>query len=171
MVDETPAPLTEPENDQLRIVCDYIEFHMGTESGGTPHVVDATPTPLTDSEKDQLRIVCDYIKFHMGLYLATPSVIVILGKGLNVLESRWCIFGIAIMSAIYLVSGINAGWFMGTYVNVPWDDAQLRKISDRAYSSSRRFYHHWLYWIGLSCGLSGLILPTIKKLWLASFGG
>jgi hypothetical protein len=117
----------------------------------------------TDRELEQLKLVCEYIKFHIGLYLATPPVIVLLAQGFKVNDSRWFIGFSALMISAYLVSGISAGWFMGEYVNRPWDDDRLRAFSAEAYSRRRRILHHWLYWVGLGLGFIGIIAGGIDN--------
>jgi hypothetical protein len=113
---------------------------------------------VTHDELEQLRQVCEYVKFHIGLYLATPSVIVLLADGLEVSKSsQWFGRSIGAMILIYIVSGISAGWFMGTYINQPLDDEMRRKFYNEAYSTSRRIFHHWLYWLGLAIGIGGLL--------------
>jgi hypothetical protein len=119
---------------------------------------------MTERELDQLKLVCEYIKFHIGLYLATPPVFMIVAQGLKVDDSRWCIGGICGMILIYLVSGVSAGWFMGNYVNCPWDDARLKAFSGEAYATRRRVLHHWLYWLGLGLGIAGMIAGFVARL-------
>lgn len=105
---------------------------------------------------EQLKLVSEYIKFHIGLYLATPPVLTIIAQGLKVENSRWWLVGVCVMILIYLVSGMSAAWFMGTYINKKWDKALLDSFAAEAYSTRRRFMHHWMYWIGLFIGLVGL---------------
>ena len=113
---------------------------------------------VTDDELEQLRQVCEYVKFHIGLYLATPPVIILLADGLGITKtSPWFVGIIGVMILIYMVSGISAGWFMGTYINQPLDDEDRRKFYNEAYSLRRRILHHWLYWLGLAIGISGLL--------------
>ena len=113
---------------------------------------------MTDRELDQLKGVSEYIKFHIGLYLATPAALAVLAEGLKVQNSWWCIGGIALMVIIYLVSGVSAGWFMGEFINIPWNDWRLDDIKAMAFSRRRRILQHWLYWAGLVVGLGGLVL-------------
>jgi hypothetical protein len=113
---------------------------------------------VTNDELEQLRQVCEYVKFHIGLYLATPPVIVLLADGLGISKtSPWFVRCIGAMILIYIVSGISAGWFMGTYINQPLDDEDRRKFYNEAYSLRRRILHHWLYWLGLAIGIGGLL--------------
>jgi hypothetical protein len=118
-------------------------------------IKSATET-VTNDELEQLSQVCEYVKFHIGLYLATPSVIVLLADGLKI-KSPWINRSIGAMVLIYIVSGVTAGWFMGTYINQPLDDEACRKLYNEAYSTRRRIFHHWLYWLGLAIGIGGLL--------------
>jgi hypothetical protein len=113
---------------------------------------------MTDRELDQLKAVSEYIKFHIGLYLATPAALAVLAEGLKVQNSWWCIGGIALMVIFYLVSGVSAAWFMGKFINIPWNDKRLDDIKAMAFSRRRRILQHWLYWAGLVVGLGGLVL-------------
>lgn len=118
---------------------------------------------MEDRELDQLKLVSEYIKFHIGLYVATPPVLTIVAQGLHVDKSSWWNACLSLMIAIYVASGIHAGWFMGTYINTRWDDALLAQFAAKTYSGWRRFWHHWLYWIGLTVGLIGLFVPLLKQ--------
>lgn len=119
---------------------------------------------VTIDELDHLKQVCEYIKFHIGLYLATPSVIVLLADGLNITKSAWFGRSIGLMILIFLVSGISAGSFMGTYVNQPLrDDEMRRQFYNEAYSLRRRILQHWLYWFGLTVGFAGLLVGWFGK--------
>jgi MFS family permease len=103
---------------------------------------------------EQFKLVYDYIKFHIGLYLATPPVFAIVAESFSLKEQQWFRLGLVIMIAIYLVSGVSAGLFMGKYVNKRWGEVLN---FDAAYTRNRRFMHHTLYWVGLVVGLLGLI--------------
>ncbi len=117
----------------------------------------ADETVSTD-EMDQLKQVVEYIKFHIALYLATPSVIVLLADSLKLTESKWIGRSVVLMILIFTISGISAGWFMGTYINQPLrDEKRLREFYNEAYSLRRRILQHWLYWLGLAVGLGGLL--------------
>jgi len=132
-----------------------------------PQIKQLQDDHAMNRELEQLKIVSEYVKFHIGLYLATPPVLVILAEGLQIGHSRLFLGSFSLMILCYLVSGISAGWFMGKYINHPWNDERLRAFSTEAYSLKRRILHHWLYWAGLVVGLLGLVgayvLPSIAS--------
>jgi hypothetical protein len=111
---------------------------------------------------DQFKLIYDYIKFHLGLYLATPTVFSVVAVAFSLNTRFWFRFGLIAMICVYLVSGIHAAWFMGGFVNVPWDDSLLNRYESTAFSGGRRFMHHTLYWVGLSCGFVGLVLAYFR---------
>lgn len=119
---------------------------------------------MTERELDQLKLISEYIKFHIGLYLATPPVLMVVAQGLKVEDNMWWIAGVCAMILIYIVSGISAAWFMGKYINSRWNEALLSAFADEAYSVKRRLLHHWLYWLGLLVGLSGLFIAVGERL-------
>jgi len=127
--------------------------------------VSTQANPTTAQEREQLKLVSEYIRFHMGLYLATPPVLVILAEGLGVTTSAWWIGCLLLMIVVYTVSGVDAGIFMGRFINFKWNPQRLETLKDQAYSPRRRFFHHWLYWGGLAIGIIGLILPLVQN-WL-----
>ena len=124
-----------------------------------------TMEPTTDVTRPerrlQLELIYDYIKFHIGLFIGTPPVIAILGEGLQVTHRPPFTAGIVDMIILYILSGISAGWFMGTHVNRRWAGDFLEEFEQSAFSPVRRFFHHWIYWAGLFVGLTGLLLALI----------
>ena len=118
---------------------------------------------MDERELDQLKLISEYIKFHIGLYLATPPLFVVVAQGLKVDDSTWWKWCLCVMMLIYLASGLSAGWFMGNYINLKWNDKRLADFAEEAYSPWRRFMHHWLYWIGLFVCLLGLFMGAREK--------
>jgi hypothetical protein len=119
---------------------------------------------LTDSNKlDHLKLVYDYVKFHIQLYLATPAVLVLVAEGLQVKQYRIFTFGLIGMILVYLAAGIHAGLFMGRHVNDPRQVDFLKRFEQDAFSSGRRFMHHFLYWLGLAIGVGCLGLSAARK--------
>ena len=119
--------------------------------------------PLDDGvRREQFKLVYDYIKFHIGLYLATPTFIALIARTFGA-ESR-PIFQMALVitMAIYLVAGVHAGWFMGKHINTKWAADYLDDFEKEAFPPSRRFFHHWLYWIGLGVCLAGLLFSKVQ---------
>jgi hypothetical protein len=109
------------------------------------------------TRREQFKLIYDYIKFHIGLYLSTPAVIGLLGNTFGVLNKPAFQISLTAMIGLYLIAGVHAGWFMGNHVNKPWDRNYLPDFADAAFDSRRRFFHHWLYWLGLAVGLGGLL--------------
>ncbi len=107
-------------------------------------------------KREQFKLIYDYIKFHIGLYLATPTVFAVMARSFSVETSGCLQGGLSAMILIYLVAGIHAGWFIGTYVNVPWTQRFPDDFAEAIFSTSRRAFHHWLYWGGLIVGFCGL---------------
>lgn len=112
---------------------------------------------------EQFKLIYDYIKFHIGLYLATPPVMAIIAESFSVQRSVYFRTGLAAMILIYCVSGVHAGYFMGKYVNDPWDKSFLTRFEAVGFSPNRRFMHHTLYWVGLLASFLGLILAVINE--------
>jgi hypothetical protein len=115
---------------------------------------------------EQFKLVYDYIKFHIGLYLATPPVFAVVAEAFEVNTRLAFRIGLGAMIVVYLVSGRDAGLFMGKYINVRWTDNFLTEVEKELYSPHRRYMHHTLYWIGLACGLLGLVISVVSR----SFG-
>jgi hypothetical protein len=67
------------------------------------------------------------------------------------------------MIAIYVISGIHASWFMGTFINEQWTGDMLTRFDNVAYGWRRRFMHHTLYWAGIVAGFAGLIVAMATK--------
>jgi len=112
---------------------------------------------------EQLKLIYDYVKFHIGLYLATPPVFAVVAESFRLEHASWFEAGLAAMIVVYLISGIHASFFMGRLINDPWDGAFLSQHEKAAFSRNRRFMHHTLYWVGLACGLAGLVLGYITE--------
>jgi hypothetical protein len=70
---------------------------------------------LSQQSFEQMKLVYDYIKFHIGLYLATPPVFAIVAESFDVKPCRPFQIGLGLMIVVYVISGISASWFMGTY--------------------------------------------------------
>jgi hypothetical protein len=113
---------------------------------------------LDERKKTQLAAVGEYVKFHIGLYLGTPPALAVVAEGLGVNRCKFSVWGIVAMVVIFLMSGISAAWFMGSYVNTPWDeqDQHLSTLYAQAVSLPRRIVQHWLYWLGLLLGVAGI---------------
>jgi len=119
---------------------------------------------VTDDQRlVQFKLVYDYIKFHIGLYLATPTLLAIVAKALDVEAEAAFRYGFYGMIAIYALAGVHATWFMSTYVNMPWQDDFLTVLEGGAFAPSRRIIHHALYWAGLVAGLAGLFAADLLK--------
>ena len=127
------------------------------------NVEESSVDSLDDATRlEQLKLIYDYVKFHIGLYLATPPVLVIVGEGLGIKESPPFRWGLIAMIGIYLISGISAGWFMGTHINKKWTAGYLSSFNDKAYRLRRRILHHWFYWLGLIAGLAGTLVAWMQ---------
>lgn len=124
----------------------------------------ANPTQPDNSVRlEQLKMIYDYIKFHIGLYIGTPPVLVILAQGLGVERKPPFVAGIFDMVFLYLIAGMQAGWFMGNHVNRRWSSDFLNEFEASAFEPRRSFWHHWIYWSGLIVGLSGIWLSLYWK--------
>ena len=102
---------------------------------------------------EQMKLVYDYIKFHLGLYLATPPVFAIIVEAFGVKEIILFQIGLVGMIVIYVLSGANAGLFMGRFINTQWTTGTLEEFNKVAYTRSRRRWHHTLYWVGVAIGV------------------
>lgn len=113
--------------------------------------------------REQLKLVYDYIKFHIGLYLATPAALALIADGMQVKQSKWFASGLGLQVVVYFFAGVSAGRFMSKQVNDPWQLSYLINFERAAFTKRRRFMHHSMYWLGLVCGLIGLIVAMIVK--------
>jgi len=107
-------------------------------------------------------LLYDYIKFHLGLYIATPPVLAVVATGLGVEKSPSFRHGMIGLVVIFFIAGIYASWIIASRVNASWTSVEdWAKFSAVAHSCWRRFFNHYLYWIGLSLGLVGMtgLLP------------
>lgn len=128
-----------------------------SESGGSPSKEWHEKWIEDDAvRREQFKLIYDYIKFHIGLYLSTPAVIGLLGRAFGAEGTSFKI-GLTIMIGLYLVAGVHAAWFMGAHINTAWNNDYLVDFADAAFSKRRRILHHWLYWLGLTSGLMGLL--------------
>jgi hypothetical protein len=112
--------------------------------------------------RDQLKLVYDYIKFHIGLYIGTPAALSVIADALEVKKSGYFIVGLLVAIAIYIVAGIHAGLFMSRQINDPWQENYLSRFEAEAFSPTRRFMHHSLYWFGLAALVIGLLVAVLK---------
>ena len=107
-------------------------------------------------------VLYDYIKFHLGLYIATPPLLAIVATALEVATNPYFQKGMIGLIAVYFVAGVNASWTIATYVNVNWTETKTwESFGKVASSGTRRFFHHYLYWIGLILGLSGMLCAKL----------
>jgi hypothetical protein len=116
------------------------------------------PTVTPAERREQLKLVYDYVKFHLGLCLGTPAVIGLLGRAFGVDTEPPFQWGLGLMIGVFFISGASAAWFMGVHVNEPWGDHYLDRFAKDAFSLKRRLMHHWMYWLGLVAGLTGLVV-------------
>jgi hypothetical protein len=111
--------------------------------------------------REQLKLVYDYIKFHIALYLATPTALALIADTLELKHCRIFSFFLILTVVIFLYAGSSAAWFMGTYIMRPWQSDYLEKFEKAAFSNDRFLKHHFLYWIGLTVGVLGIVLAAI----------
>jgi pimeloyl-ACP methyl ester carboxylesterase len=117
------------------------------------------PKGVTVAERiEQMKLIYDYIKFHIGLYVTTPPILMILAEGLNIQRATPFLAGMFDMVGLYTLAGMHAAWFMGCHVNTKWSSDYLNEFENSAFRPTRAFIHHWIYWAGLTVGMSGLLL-------------
>jgi hypothetical protein len=107
-------------------------------------------------------LLYDYIKYHLGLYIATPPVLAVVARALNVTDTPSFQHGMVGLVVIYFIAGIHASWTVASRINSKWENADVwLSFGSAAHSGLRRFIHHYLYWLGLGLGLLGMagVLP------------
>jgi hypothetical protein len=114
-------------------------------------------------KREQLKLVYDYIKFHIGLYVGTPAVLGVLADAFQVKQSPIFQLGLALVVCVCLFAGIHAGLFMSRHVNDPWREGYLSAFESGAFSKTRRFVHHGMYWAGLGFGLVSILAAAIQR--------
>ena len=124
-------------------------------------------TQVTESERrEQMKVVYDHIKFDIGLYIGTPAALAVVADGLQVKHSGVFATGLIVCIAVFLFAGLNAMQFMTKHFLGRWDEGYLERFEAEAFSGRRMFLHHQMYWVGVSCGLIGLIAAFL----VSSFG-
>ncbi len=110
-------------------------------------------------------LLYDYIKFHLGLYLATPTVVAIVATALGVQSDPSFQVGMASFVVIYFVAGVHASWTIASCVNVDWKTGdEWADLGKQASSIRRRFFHHYLYFVGLLLGLGGIAAAWLSRM-------
>jgi hypothetical protein len=112
---------------------------------------------VTEAERrEQMRIVYDHIKFDIGLYIGTPAALAVVADGLQVKQSPIFASGLILCIAVFLFAGLNAMHFMTKHFLGRWNEGYLERFEAEAFSGRRMFLHHQMYWVGVTCGLTGL---------------
>jgi hypothetical protein len=119
-----------------------------------------------EEKRDQLKLVYDYIKFHIGLYIATPAALSVIADGFDVKRFTCFISFLFLSIVLFIIAGAHAGLFMFRHVINPWQDDYLEYFRSEAFSDKRIFYHHKIYWYGLSFGLAGIVLSVCYKFFI-----
>ncbi|TQV86706.1 hypothetical protein [Aliikangiella coralliicola] len=115
------------------------------------------------NEEKHADLLYDYIKFHLGLYISTPPVLAIIATALHVEEIEIFQLSMVALIIVYFIAGVHASRMITDYINVDWKgENKWAAFSLRANCRVRRFFQHYLYWVGLLIGLAGILFAKIQ---------
>lgn len=117
---------------------------------------------MPDPKLKQSDLLYDYIKFHIGLYLATPAGFALIGQALGIQCRLPYQIGLGLMVLAYLLAGAKASVFVAHYLFKKWDNLEpWKQLGTQGDVFWRKFFHHYLYWIGLVVAVIGGIFSLM----------